>query len=228
MVIKQVLPLLLLLIAGCVTAAQRAQQDWIAFRANPEYRRERVIFKERLGEREPCFRIGIAAFTFANPRPTKDCIYTSSGYFSDQNTGNATQHLRQLKVLQTASDGFLIQHEIVKCAIFNGKGRVCYNSDEIAPNVIWVHKTDEEGIVDGAFLDDSASSLALYEYTGPYAYASVLGATKTVHSFRKLSSKVYGDALKDLKVYNPNDELLADLGLWRKLGESLKSRTVGH
>jgi hypothetical protein len=204
--------------SGCVTkgdAHRSTEKLWLERSQSQEFLAEKNVFKQRLGGKELCARIGIKDFTWASNRPSKDCIYSAAGYFHDKKESDISQLLAQLKVMQVAPEGFIMQNEYPECV-----GRVCTNKK--SPDVIFVHKSDETGVVDGSFLDSDGETSGLYIYEGPYVYKSAMGQ-KTVHSFRKFSKKVAKDAFADLKIFNPNDELLAESKLWDRLAKSLSA-----
>lgn len=211
---------LVLAATSCVTTAQRMHQAWADLSSSEEFQKEKALFKKRTGGKEFCATVGIYVFTWPNNSPRKDCIYTSGGYRKDAETNDITTHLEQLKVLQTTPKGFLIEHEYWFCPKFCEK--------RTSPGLIFVHKTDQEGIVDGAFLDPASDqTVRLYEYVGPYTYESVNGAPRTVHSFKVFPREVLKTSMEGFKVYDPNEELYASLKIWHRLEESLiKSRKM--
>jgi hypothetical protein len=177
-----------------------------------EYKKEKALFKERLGGKTPCYSKGVVDFTESG-MPSKQCIYPSGGYIRVGDEFG--QYPKLLKVFQILPKGFLVQHAVSEC--FGSAGCI----DRPNQNLLYVHRTTEENIVDGAYLDE-ANPEARFEYAGPYSYESKTGA-RTVHSFKMMVPGAIAEAVKGLKVYDPRDELLAETGLWNKLEDSLQS-----
>ncbi len=78
--------------------------------------------------------------------------------------------------------------------------------------IIFIHKTDEEGVVDGAFLDFKNTG-DVYRYVGLYKYQSLMGP-KTVRSFTKIPTAELLKAKEDLKVYAPMKEVFIRNEFW--------------
>lgn len=218
--IRQLPVVLLLALAtsSCVTAAQK---NWTELSSGEQFKKEKAAFTERIGGKKVCTRDGINSFNYPKNRPSKDCIYTAAGY-SITPDRNLKLPLNELKVKQVTSIGFLVEHSIEYCVFVSGVKNRCY--DEPSPNLIFVHRTNEDGVVDGGFLDDTEENSRLYEYKGAYSYKTAIGGSKTVHSFEALPRNVLKQAQDGLMVYDPHEELLAELGLWKSLDKPLKKK----
>lgn len=210
------------LVAGTGCTTMQTQKDWDAKKSSAEFQKEKATFKERLGGKAPCLRTGLYEFPWigaagwpSNP-PSKECLYPAGAYIYNRELGSIAQAQRLLKVTQVTPKGFLITTYVNTC-----QGRYCH--DNASPNVIFVHKTDEDGIVDGAYLDEKVDG-SLYEYTGTFSYETTFGS-KTVHSFKKISKDAVAKAQDGLNTYNVYQEWYADMNLWNELEKSLRKKT---
>jgi len=198
---------------GCTTMPMRVLKDWEARRTSQEFQKEKAVFKERLGGKEICWRSGVVIYTWASEIPPKECLYPAGAYMpTSQGPG---VYPKLLNVMQTTSKGFLVKHIEQVC-----EGRICY--DRVNPNLVFIHKTDEQGFVDGSYLDEKPDG-SLYEYMGPFSYETTFGS-KTVHSFKKIPADKVKNALSGLLVYKPTDELFAQIGQWDDLEKSLQNQ----
>lgn len=102
-----------------------------------------------------------------------------------------------LKVMQAQPDGYMVMSPE-----YGG-----------AKPKLFIHKTDEQGVVDDAIIN-SAAPPNFYEYSGVFTYETMLGMS-TVHSFRKVTDAVMR-AQADLKSYSPVEEIYADRKLWKQ------------
>lgn len=183
-------------LSGC--ASNQTQKNWEARKATPEFKKEKSIFKEQIGGKEICWNIGVVNFLFPDisQKPSKDCLYPNTAMFSQD--GDLKQGLKTLRVVQVTPGGFLVDATS-------------------SPNVIFIYRTDEVGIVDGSYLDEVAD-WNMYEFSGPYSYKSAIGS-KTVYSFKKVPASTIKQAQSGLKTYNLNDEISAQLGLWSRVSK---------
>lgn len=94
-----------------------------------------------------------------------------------------------------------------------------------APNVLFIRKTDERGLADGAVIN--ADEIAFYEYGGVVTYEAVIGGTRTVHSFTKITAEVMR-AQDDLKHYSVLEEVYAERGLWKESDKHMKRKKGDH
>ncbi len=191
-------------VSACSTSP--TEKEWIERKNNPVFAKEKALFKERLGGKEICSSVGLFDFVILNgPNPNYACLYPTSKLEPTDNHNIALgQHRGRLEIVQVSHDGFL-----VKSVFPGGKN-------------IFVHKTDESGLVDGSFIDSAPSGM-LYEYAGPFSYDSAFGR-RTIHSFKKIELAQVQKAHIDLSIYNPNDEVLANLEIWKQLKESFQKR----
>lgn len=186
-------------LTSCASSPSRIK--WEGLRASTTFQKEKVIHKERMGDREVCWGLGLDEFLkSANTAPAPNCIFPSSkisaedeGFILENMT--LKQNLSQLKVLQVTQDGFVLTSPYYQYR-----------------QIIYVHKTDEAGIVDGAFLDPS-HDWKMYEYSGPYTYSTLAGS-KTVHSFRKIPKEKFDKAGSGLQVFEPFKEFFIYNRLW--------------
>jgi hypothetical protein len=208
--------------------ASKTQREWDIRKSSPQFLSEKAAFKQKLGGKAPCWNIGLDNFLMNRiiegnvlvkeaPKPSPMCLYPSSRYgvSKDDFMGvyynkGAGQANKQLKVLQIIPEGFLVESP------YSGDyGN--YPSDKL----IFIQKTDQSGLIDGSFLDEQYDG-SLHEYIGTYTYKTTFGS-KTIYSFRKVSSETIKKAYDELIFYNPYDELYAQLGLWDELEKLLRS-----
>lgn len=206
-----------ILLASCASMRAKTEKAWDEKRASPEFLREKALFKERLGGKAPCLLQSLYNFTWnATERPSADCLYPATRYLYDPDKRIYGQAQDTLKVLQTTPKGFLLI----------GSGQICprYIScyEKTSPTVIFIHKTDEQDFADGTQFNSTADP-ALYEYTGTISYETSFGS-KTVYSFRKLPRGAVKKAHEDLKVYDLNQELFADIGAWPDLEKAMQGQ----
>ncbi len=208
---------LLFFITSCATVKSVTRagdaKKWENLKASSEFQKEKELFTNRIGGKTLCPKTGVATFTLESSiSPSKTCLYPASSFVVNSgdmlDSPSLMQLLQTLKVVQVLPDGFLVKSWSVR--------NNSYQHD--SPEVVFIHKTDEEGVVDGAYLDN-AYDYALYEYMGTYNYTSVSGASRTVHSFKKLSKKEIESAKKDLKVYGVIKEFFIENKLWDYLGD---------
>lgn len=203
----------LLNLTACATHnLNKDSQAWEALGKSEAFQKEKSTFSSRLGDQGFCWDTGLDDFLTPNsPKPNTKCIYPASKILIDKDDGIIVQNkvlrqnFNQLKVLQVSPQGFVI----------------------VSPNhrndqVIFIHNTDEDDLIDGAFLDD-VQNFKLYEYVGTYSYATLVDS-KTVYSFRKVNKKLR-EAKNDLKYYDPLTEALIENRLWNQPGELQKKLT---
>jgi hypothetical protein len=216
---KRTLGIMLVMISlsGCASMYAKTEKAWDEKKTSREFLREKALFKERLGGKAPCLLTGLYGFTWdTTERPSAECLYPATRYMYDPYKRVYGQAAQTLQVMQATPQGFLVKSSGPTCS---GSHYVsCY--DRASPNVIFIHKTDEQDIVDGAQLNPTADGL-LYEYTGPFSYETTFGS-KTVYSFRKLPRGTVKKALEGLKVYNLDQELFADIGAWPELERAMQ------
>ncbi len=209
---KIVFALTLLALTACATQSlNKNNQALEDLRKNDTYQKEKALYKERIGGRDFCWNIGIDDFLKRNsPKPSEKCIYPASPFIVEKEQGflsqskSLKQAFKQLKVLQVTSNGFVVKSPE-------------YGTDK----VIFIQKTNESNIVDGAFLDET-QDWQLYEYKGPYTYSTLMG-TSTVHSFTRVTDERLISAKKDLKLYGPRKDFLIENQLWDYLSEEPKN-----
>lgn len=198
-----------LVFSGCATYQQNnagKAEKWKAIGDSEEFQAERETWQKRMSGVSICHPgIGISDYLYPNSlqAPDSKCLYFASGLLITREgilfeTERALrQSLQQLKVLQVLENGFVVTSP-------NYRGN----------QIVFIHKTSEQGIVDGGFLDNQ--NLLLYKYAGPYRYQSLSGP-KTVHSFKKLTSDEVKSSVDGLKLYDPFKELYIKYELWDRL-----------
>lgn len=195
---KIMLPLMLML-SGCAVLQKNsiAREKWYAVLNSNEFQEEKKIYTKRMNG-NLCITAGVSSFLNSQAgTPEKECLYLSSRLIVDDDR-KLRQAIQQLKVLQIVPDGFVVKSPN-------------YRDDQI----IFIHKTDEEGVVDGAFLDLKNGG-EVYRYAGLYKYQSLVGS-KTVFSFRKIPTAELLKAKEDLKVYAPMKEVFIRNEFWGEL-----------
>lgn len=161
----------------------------------PEYLKEKKLFEKRTGGIEYCGRIGLSDFiSKTTHKPVKSCIYPAAPQTIEfenhpYRKRNLRQPIKALRVFQVAPDGFLVETPL----------------NPYSTNHIFVHKTDETGLVDGSFLDEK--SWLMYEYLGPYTFRTLTGS-RTIHSFKKLTADRFKQEQTDLKLFGPLSDYL--------------------
>lgn len=209
--------LVLAVLSGCASMYAKTEEAWGEKKASREFLREKALFKERLGGKAPCLLSGLYGFTWdTTERPSAECLYPATRYMYDPYKRVYGQAAQVLQVIQAMPKGFLVKSTGQTCS--GSRYVSCY--DQASPNVIFIHRTDEQDIVDGAQLNPTADGF-LYEYTGPFSYETTFGS-KTVYSFRKLPKGTVKKALDGLKVYNLDQELFADIGAWPELEKAMQ------
>lgn len=207
------IPLSLCLILSSACSTAKIEKAWSDRKSSEDFQKEKAVFKERLDGKAPCWTTGVADFTLKTESPSNQCLYPSGAYVYEER--QSRQYFKVLHVMQAMPSGFLVERLFIICDRY-----ACHENRH--PNLLFIHKTDEQGIVDGSYLDENPNR-ELYEYTGPFAYEAALGTRKTVHSFKKIPAKVVTDSLKGLKVYKLDDEMFAEIGAWWELEKSLPS-----
>lgn len=197
--------------SACTTVeTSKYTSEWLKLKSSVAYQKEKALFKKRIGSRDFCWGTGLDDFLkSSSPQPNSNCLYPTSKFIVDPSGGFILtknilrQNLKQLKVLQITSEGFVVQ------------GR-SYLDDK----VIFVRKTHETGMVDGGFLDET-QNWQVYEYAGTYTYSTLVGS-KTVHSFKRLSKNIIDNASQGLKLYSATSDFFIENQLWDYLGEPPK------
>lgn len=193
-----------LALPACFTS--QAERDWDERFASSKFHDEKVEFKRRLKEKNLriCWSVGMEDFLFSSaPKPDEDCLYPATRYgFCTYPTSDTCIIDRDwIYRNKTLHVGQITKKGIVVESIFT-------NNSGLA---VFVHKTDESGLVDGSYLERDGEK-NLYFYGGPYAYKNVLGGTRTIHSFIK--SNAVKKALEGLETYNPFQEIGAKIQGW--------------
>lgn len=201
---------------GFTACTTTQNKNWDTTRASEEFNNEKKIHKARMDERDFCWKVGLHTFlTNVDVKPSLGCIYPSSEMvvrnegliFIDRVYG---QLIKALKIRQVTPDGFIVESSYA--------GQVVQGSytDNYCPvgSIIFIHKTNESGLVDGSYLDE-AQDMKMYEYSGPYSYVTLTGS-KTVHSFKRIPSEKFVNARKELKIYDPIKEFYGENQLWEK------------
>ena len=199
------LNLMLLVLTSCVSAPRSVDTTyWKNLVASEQFQKEKTTYTDRLGGKFFCWNNGINEyFKASTPPPNKNCLYPASKMVTQLDDAMVFynkvigQRINQLKVMQSTPEGYLIT-----------------STNVYEDQVLFIHKTDESDVVDGAFLD--TTNWIFYEYTGVYSYKTAL-ASKTVHSFKKLTKKQTEMAGKDLEVFSPTIEYWVQNDLWTYL-----------
>lgn len=194
-----------LTISSCASILHKPPSEkelsWKERQNSTEYQKEKAIFNERLGNRKLCFEIGLDEYLkdYA-PIPSKQCLYPHSKFtISKTSAGNILgQNFKQLKVLGSTDNGFLL-----------------YSPLNSSNRVIYLYKTIEENLVDGAFLDQK-QEWKLYEYVGVYSYSTLAGKS-TVYAFKKVPSEYFSKLNEGLKLYNPVADYHIENELWDQI-----------
>lgn len=194
-----------LFLSSCATLESKYSR-WDRTAEDTQFKSEKATFNERLNGKEICYWIGVASFTYdASAKPDSKCLYPdikiARVYLSDDR-----QWSKSLKVLQVLDNGFIV------------------TSDGPSPITIFIHKTDQVGVVDKTYLAADPNKFFFYEYAGPYSYNSLTGK-RTVHSFKKVDRKVFIEAQKGLTSYYFIQDMFGNAGLieWADAaGESYK------
>jgi hypothetical protein len=220
-----------LFLTSCATTQTSPNiERWKAQKNSEEFKQEKQTYRQRLGA-DICWGTGVGEFlTNTNLTPSKECVYPASKMIVEREDEEATfmkgnktlkQNIKQLKVFQVVPDGFVVEtpHSIVTT---HQRGGSYFRTSRPINTIIFVHKTDEKGVVDGSFLDDN-HYWNLYEYSGPYTYQTNLGS-KTVHSFKKVSTEKLLKASEGLKSYGPRRELFIEHELWDRMEELEKEK----
>lgn len=196
----KILPIVIFCLTGCATIQKNsaAKEKWTAVMNSQEFQAEKELFVKRMNEANVCFELGVSDFFSSKVRsPESNCLYFSSKMFKDYD-GELRQAVMQLKVLQVVPNGFIIR-----------------SPEQRNDQIIYIHLSEEKGIVDGAFLDQK-DGWALYKYTGPITYQSLSGSN-TVHSFKRLTIDELKKAQEGLKAYGPLKEFYIRHELWDRL-----------
>ncbi|MEE6249370.1 MAG: hypothetical protein VX583_03160 [Bdellovibrionota bacterium] len=200
----------LFIVSGCITASKSdLAESWLKLSQTDKYQKEKALYKERIGDREFCWGVGVDEFLGNSaPQPSDRCIYPTSTFIVEYEHGfifktmTLKQNYRQLKVLQVTPAGYLVT------GTHFGKSKV-----------VFIHKRKGDNLVDGSFLDPS-QNWNVYKYSGPVSYKSVLGE-KTVHSFKRFTVEELGSARKDLKFYSPTRDFFIESKLWTYVKDPL-------
>lgn len=198
----KILLIVIFLLSACATVHRNSavKEKWFAILNSREFQEEKKLFVKRMNGANICFELGVSDFFSSKAEsPDPSCLYFSSKIIIDSER-SLRQAIQQLKVLQVVLDGFVVMSPE-------------YRNDQI----IFIHKSDEKGIVDGVFLDPK-DGLGLYRYMGPYRYQSLSGSN-TVHSFKKLTDDEIKKAREGLKVYGPSKEFFIINEIWDRLEE---------
>lgn len=217
-----------LLLSGCSSIPNHTSsqiEKWKAITQSEEFKSEKETYRKRLGA-DICWGTGVSDFlTTPSLSPSKECVYPASKMIIEREDeegillkGKKTlkQNIKQLKVLQVVSNGFVVEtpHSITTTHQIAGN---YYQTQRPINTIIFIHKTNENGLIDGSFLDDN-HYWNLYEYSGPFSYQTSIGA-KTVHSFKKVSWEKLVKASAGLKSYGPRRELFTENELWERMEE---------
>lgn len=192
-----------ILASGCATTKHNpTKEKWNEVLNSKQFQEEKSLYKARMDGLDVCWGTGVDEFLSSNgPQPDSKCLYLSSrisvekepdGLFGTKNT---VRQFNKLKVLQVTDEGFVVS-----------------SPDRNRSQVIFVQKSDEENLVDGAYLDQKGG-WGLYRYVGTYRYQSLAGP-RTVHSFRKTGKKEFEHIFKDIKVYGAIKEFYIQNELW--------------
>lgn len=193
-IISSISILTVLLLTSCATL-ESPYSRWDRTTSAPQFKSEKTIFNERLNGKEICPTIGVANFTYdASLKPETKCMYPDikiARIFND----SGRDWRKSLKVLQVLDDGFIV------------------TSDSPSATSVFIHKTNEEGIVDNAYLANDPNKFYFYEYAGPYSYNSLSGK-RTIQSFKKVDRNILIQAQKGLTSYYFLEELMGNVQLW--------------
>ena len=208
---------------GCSTnpSSERSAR-WKTMAASPEFQKEKQTYRERIGA-DFCWTTGVSSFLVDESlKPSKTCLYPASKMIVEREYDSIVfkgenilkQAVNELKVLQVTPEGFVVQtpHVITTTIMRGGRS---YTTQRAINTLIFIHKTDEAGLVDGQFLDES-HAWNLYEYVGPFSYQTVAGS-RTVHSFRKVARDRFAKAREGLTTYEPQREFFIVNQLWDRL-----------
>ncbi|ASD64248.1 hypothetical protein [Bdellovibrio bacteriovorus] len=183
-----------LLTTACATL-ETPYSRWDKLTSDPLYQSEKKTFNERLNGKELCPSIGVANFTYETSIvPDKKCIYPDVK-IAKVYLESDREWAKSLKVLQVLDNGFIV------------------SSNSPRATTIFIHKTDQEGVVDDTYLANDPNKFPFYEYTGPYSYNSLSGK-RTVHSFKKVDRQVFVQAQNGLNSYFYLRDLFGNENLW--------------
>jgi hypothetical protein len=196
------------LVVSC--ASSQKAEKWENLLQSEKFQKEKEVYFSRLGKnKEFCWSIGVSDFLDSPGRvPDQNCLFPASKFIVDNiNRPGTNRVLRQatetLEVIQIGEKGFLVARSNKYRKIGDG-----------SPSVIFVHRTDEKEMVDGAYLD--RENWQIYEYAGPFKYQSATGL-RTIHSFTKVSNERLVFAKKGLEAYSPQKEFLIENEIWDML-----------
>lgn len=174
---------------------EQLEQKWNEIQSSKEYQREKAIFKKKLKGKDICLSADIEKFIQSRDlKPDSKCLYPLSAYGLGDLDPMTVPRVPSLYVMQVIPTGYLVKEG----GLSDGDG------------ILFIKKSDEKGFIDGSNLDNE-DGWALYEYTGIFTYQTSVG-TRTVHSFKKMPLHSVANARKGLKIYNPNNEILAGRG----------------
>lgn len=190
----------LIFTSSLVACSTMSKPSWHKLYESEEYKAEKKVYSERLGQLEFCWFTGVMDFlNDPSLKPNPNCLYPSSkmeitdnGMFGENRV--LGQDLRKLRILQSTNDGFII----------SGAG----------DKAILIQKQGFEDLVDGAYID--TQNFFVYQYAGPITYQTLAGS-RTVHSFKRPSKSLIEGAQKGLKFYGPVTDLVVESRAWGQL-----------
>lgn len=204
----------LIALSACATG-----ERWKEYSERDQYLKEKESVRARLGGKLPCWTKGVVSFSVSDETPDPKCLYPPSRFRAAGEAEPGTRVARQLKVIQVTASGFLAQGVVFRCPSRGGCWEVPAN------RAVFVHKTTEQAVVDGAYLDDDATeTFPLYEYTGPSTYTTAMGAAATVHSFKRVSEETLRKAREGVSAYSGVGEFYAQLRMWSDVNQALAGR----
>ncbi|KHD87425.1 MAG: hypothetical protein OM95_14675 [Bdellovibrio sp. ArHS] len=195
-------------LSGCAiisaTSNVGVAKKWRDLKNSNEFQGEKKTLTSRLGGKIFCPKLGVSELIASSKEtPSENCLYTAAALIVTEPDLFESRKLKAqsstLRVIQVLPDGF-----IVDAPDWEHGGRTS--------KVAFIQKTNEGALVDNGFVDN-AFNWDLYAFTGLYRYMNALGSTKTVYSFKKVTSEV-AEQKKDLKTYGIFKEFFIDNSLW--------------
>lgn len=185
--------LLALFLPACITPPPSTRSQWEQLSTSSQFLTEKEIYNQRLKGKKLCTDVGVANFTYnSNLKPDPACIYPAVMIAKDRDGDR--YWTKSLRVVQVLNNGFLVTSPSMKLNIF-------------------IHRTDEKGVIDDMYLASDPHEYRFYEYTGTYTYSSLVG-NRTIHSFRSYNLGDLNKAYEGLTTYYFLQDAFAQAELW--------------